>query len=119
MAATLMPLRRAADSPAPFVTPQANAILHADMTMIDIDAIDAMSKRIMAKNPPKDPVKAAKEQADTEKQLAKARKWLNDFETAGGKTCTSFWISARCLKSGRRRCLYRWTMRPILTRSPK
>jgi hypothetical protein len=77
---------RAADSPiAPYVGQTTNIIIHVDMTQIDMDAINAMCEKALAKNPPSDPVKAAKDQKDMEKGIAKAKKWIGDFETAGGK----------------------------------
>jgi hypothetical protein len=75
---------RAADTPVtPFLTSQTSAVIHADMTAIDIDAVSAWQKKIIAALPP-DPNRA-RQQQQSEKSLATAKQWISDFKTNGGK----------------------------------
>jgi hypothetical protein len=76
---------QAADTPVtPFLSSQTDAVIHADMTAIDMDAVLAWEQKLIASAPNKDP-NQAQQQQQFEQQITNAKQWLADFKAAGGK----------------------------------
>jgi len=87
LAALAMVLGRAAvraDSVvSPFVDSQTNAVIYLDFSSIDMDTVDAWQQKVIAAIP--DPADRARQQVDAQKGITRAKKWISDFKTAGGK----------------------------------
>jgi len=77
--------RAAADGIAPFVGAQTDAVIYVDLSTIDMDALTALQQKIVAQLPPEQADKIKQQQAQTDKQMAQARQWLDGFKKAGGK----------------------------------
>jgi len=67
----------------PFVDSQTNAVIYLDFSSIDMATVDAWQQKVIAAIP--DPADRAKQQADAQKGITRAKKWISDFKTAGGK----------------------------------
>jgi hypothetical protein len=77
--------RAAADAIAPFVSSQTDAVIYVDLSSIDMDALTALQQKILSQLPPDQAEQAKQKQAQTDKQMAQARQWLDGFKKAGGK----------------------------------
>jgi hypothetical protein len=78
--------RSAADTPlAPFVSGQTDAVIYVDLTAVDVDALQALEQKVIAQLPPDQAAKMQQQQAQTDKQMAQTRQWLDGFKKAGGK----------------------------------
>jgi hypothetical protein len=68
----------------PFLDNQSNAVVYADLSKVDMDQIESWrQKAIAAAN--LDPAEKQKQDAESKKNLDKAKQWIGDFTTAGGK----------------------------------
>ncbi|MDP9175049.1 MAG: hypothetical protein M3O30_14475 [Planctomycetota bacterium] len=79
-----LPARAADDAVAPFVDTLTDAVIHVDMTSVNIDAISAMYQKAMDQSTM---AQAQKDQAtqQMQKQLPVAKEWIANFTKAGGK----------------------------------
>lgn len=77
------PAARADSAVAPFVDSQTNAVIHVDLSTVDMDQVDAWQQKALAAVP--DATQRAKQQADAQKSIASAKDWVTKFKTAGGK----------------------------------
>jgi hypothetical protein len=67
-----------ADSPVtPFLNAQSNAVIYADLSNINMDAVAAWQQKLMANAPQDDP--------NAQRQMTNAKQWVADFKAAGGK----------------------------------
>jgi hypothetical protein len=84
LAVVLGPAAVRADSViSPFVDSQTNAVIYLDFSSIDMDMVDAWQQKAIAAIP--DPADRAKQEQEAQKGIARAKKWISDFKTAGGK----------------------------------
>jgi hypothetical protein len=68
---------------APFVDSQTSAVVHIDFSQLDIDQLDAWIQKSIAQIP--DPAERAKQQENSQKNIAHAKEWIAKFKAAGGK----------------------------------
>jgi hypothetical protein len=74
-----------ADNPiAPFVDSQTNAVIYVDVTSVDLDQLNAWQQKAMASTNI-DALQKARHQKQADDSIARAKKWVSDFKTAGGK----------------------------------
>ena len=74
---------RADDVIAPFLDSQTNGVIYLDFSAIDMGQIDAWLQKVATTIP--NETLREEQQKDTEEGLDKAKKWISDFRTAGGK----------------------------------
>jgi hypothetical protein len=68
---------------APFVDSQTNAVIHVDLSTLDMDQVDAWQQKALTGIA--DPDQRAKQQQLAQKEIASAKDWIAKFKTAGGK----------------------------------
>jgi 3-methyladenine DNA glycosylase Tag len=68
----------------PFVDAQTDAIVHADLSKLDMDALTAFAQRLIDKSSIPDNQKAQTSQ-QMQASMAQSKKWVADFKAAGGK----------------------------------
>jgi hypothetical protein len=73
-----------ADSPVtPFLNAQTNAVIYADLSHIDMDAVAAWQQKLQANAPQDDPM-VQRQIRRSQAQMIKAKQWVTDFKAAGG-----------------------------------